>query len=285
MKDKISLYICIVFLVLFSASFRWPAENITITSTFGESRGNHFHDGMDVISSDRKIYPVADGELFFFWDRSVFPLNDYPGLGNYRIVRHNDTLYSLYAHLEDDVPKKYTYSSEDLLGMMANTGRSYGRHLHFTLIERKTGKSVNPMKVLPGVDDIKPPVINGLFIRIDDHYYSIREGSNIRLTRHYPLLIDIFDSIKGSEKCGVYSLDVSVNDKKVYSVTFDAIGNSKNGLTISGNIFHSLFDEKGYYKIPKVSYRDGVNTVTVSARDFSGHTSTKKYSFNVKLEI
>ena len=285
MLEKLSIYACLVFLVIFTASFRWPADTVTVTSTFGESRGNHFHDGIDVISSDRKIYPVSDGELVYFWDKSVFPLDDYPGLGNYRILSHNDKLYALYAHLDDAVPKHERYSSDDLLGMMANTGRSYGKHLHFTLIERKTGRSVNPLKVLPEVEDNKPPQVNGMYIRIDDHYYSIREGSNIRLTKNYPLLVDIHDSFRGSEKCGVYSLEVSMNGKKVHSVTFEAIGNSKNGLTISGNIFHSLFDEKGYYKIQKVSYIDGVNTVMVSARDFSGNTSTKKYSFNVKVEF
>lgn len=284
-KDKIPVYLCLVFMVMCTASFRWPAENGRITSTFGESRGNHFHDGVDIISPDRKVYPVSDGKLLYFWDRSVFPLDDYPGLGNYRILAHDNGMVSLYAHLEDAVPRQKRYKISDTLGLMGNTGRSYGKHLHFTLIEIKNGRSFNPMKVLPKVADTSPPVINGMYIRIDDRYYFINEGSNIRLTKHYPLLLDIHDSFTGSEKCGVYTLDVSLNEQKVHSVTFNAIENSKNGLTISGNIFHSLFDEKGYYKIQKVSYIDGVNTVMVSARDFSGNTSTKKYSFNVKVEF
>ena len=75
MKDNSNLlYSCIILLTLFNTSFRWPVENGRITSTFGESRWDHFHDGVDMTSIDNKIYPSADGKLIFLWDKSIFPI-------------------------------------------------------------------------------------------------------------------------------------------------------------------------------------------------------------------
>ena len=79
-------------------SFRWPVNNGTVTSTFCESRWDHFHDGMDMTSIDGKVYPVESGTLLFYWDKTLFPLDNYPGGGNYKILEHrNGRLFHLHA--------------------------------------------------------------------------------------------------------------------------------------------------------------------------------------------
>lgn len=275
----------LVFLILTGLAFQWPVENPRVTSIFGESRGDHFHDGIDMISTSKNISPVEDGELVYFWDHSLFPLENYPGGGNYKVLSHRGNLYSIYLHLDDSQQFSDMYARSDTLGTIGSTGRSYGKHLHLSFLDRSTRKSFNPLKVLPDCQDGRGPAILEAFIRVGERYTVVREGSSIRLTRHYPLLLEVVDSMGGGEKLGVFGLQAYFNGKRVLEINFTEIEYSKNELTISGKNFHNLFDEKGYYRIDNVTYVDGINTLRVVARDFRANEATKEISFNVKLEI
>ena len=238
-----------------------------------------------MISSDDRVYPVAEGRVIYFWDKSLFPLDNYPGGGNYKILEHPNRLYSLYLHLSDGFNLRNSYSERDTLGMSGNTGRSSGRHLHFSLLKISERTSVNPFLRLPAYEDRIEPTISGIYIRIADRYFAINEKSDIRLTRSYPLLIAIRDSIAGKEKLGIFKLSVFMNNQKAIQVDFTEIGFAKKGLTLSDYTFHDLFDERGYYKVKEVSYRNGLNTVKIITHDYSGNSSVEEVSFNVKKEF
>ena len=238
-----------------------------------------------MISSDDRVYPVAEGRVIYFWDKSLFPLDNYPGGGNYKILEHPNRLYSLYLHLSDGFTLRNSYTERDTLGMSGNTGRSSGRHLHFSLLKISERTSVNPFLRLPAYEDRIEPTISGIYIRVADRYFAINEKSDIRLTRSYPLLIAIRDSIAGKEKLGIFKLSVFMNNQKAIEVDFTEIGFAKKGLTLSDYTFHDLFDERGYYKVKEVSYRNGLNTVKIITHDYSGNSSVEEVSFNVKKEF
>jgi hypothetical protein len=264
---------------------QWPVEEGKITSIFGESRSDHFHDGIDMVSAGGKIFPVEDGELVYLWDKALFPLENYPGSGNYRVFKHKDGMYSLYLHLADTPVYKDIYQKTETFAMIGDTGRSYGKHLHYTLIRYDERKSINPLKNMPDYADRIAPEIGDIYVRTGDKYSRIRENANVRLTQHYPLLVEIKDCASGKERLGIYQLSAVFNDKKVMDVIFSDIAYSKNGLTIAGKTFQALYDEKGYYKIDPVLFIEGINTLKVTARDYSGNESAKTISFNVRLDI
>jgi hypothetical protein len=238
-----------------------------------------------MVSSDNRVYPVAEGRLIYFWDKSLFPLDSYPGGGNFMILEHANGLYSLYMHLSDGFTLQESYTEKTPLGISGNSGHSLGAHLHFSLLRISERTSLNPFLYLPEYEDHSAPVISGLYIRVGDRYFAITEKSDIRLTQPYPLLIEISDSITAREKVGIFKLSVYMNNKKLIEVVFSQIGISKKGLTLSDYTFHDLFDEKGYYKVKNVSYLNGMNTVKIITHDYSGNSSVKEISFNVKLEI
>ncbi len=270
---------------LMHLSFRWPVENPVITSTFGESRWDHFHDGMDVISPDRIVYTVNSGELVFYWNKARFPFDEYPGIGNCVILDHGDDVISIYGHLVDGIVPKSKYTDGDAIGSMGNTGHSMATHLHFTLYNRTAKKSINPFSVLPKIEDAKQPVHVASWFRIGDRYVQLRDKGNYRITAHHPLLLEITDTISKRERLGVYKLAVQINERTVLDVEFNEIDSSKNILTVGGFVAQDLFDEKGYYRVADAKYVEGENRIKVIATDFNGNRMESALTISVHLDI
>jgi len=285
MNTRIAAYISMVVLAFCFVSFRWPINNGTITSTFGESRWDHFHDGMDITSADDKVYPVEPGTLLFYWDKALFPLENYPGGGNYKVLEHRNGMYSIYMHLENGLSSQKIYTAGEMVGMMGNTGHSGSKHLHFSMLYPAKRESINPLKLLPVIPDTIAPVISDLAFHIGEKYIIVRDKSNIRLTRHYPLLIKITDSMVGRENLGIFRLVVIFNGKTATDREFSAISLLKEKLDVGGKEFDDLFDKKGYYRVDGLAYLDGGNALKIAAYDFAGNKSEREYSFNVKLDI
>lgn len=279
------LVISIILLALWNVSFRWPADNPMITSTFGESRADHFHDGVDMISNTDKVYPVNKGRLVFTWNKSMFPLENYWGGGNYKIIKHDGSMLSVYMHLQDGDDLKQSFEENEIIGYIGDTGHSYGKHIHFSLLDNVKRESVNPFSLLPHYEDIKSPEIINFFVRINDKYTLLRENSSIRLTKHYPLLVEINDTVTGREKLGIYKIKAIFNGQDVLDSQYNSLAFSENGLTLNKHIFNEITDEKGYYVISGLTFVEGTNTITVIASDFNGNTTEKNFSLDVHLDI
>ena len=102
-----------------------------------------YHDGIDLTSSDLKVYAVADGEVVDISENSLY--------GTVITLKHSNGLQSLYASLSDDVlvEKGDKVKAGAELGKADDTASSEaadGKHLHFSLIEN--GKKIDPANYL-----------------------------------------------------------------------------------------------------------------------------------------
>jgi hypothetical protein len=282
--NRLFNFFTIIVLSIWFLSFRWPLNNGRITSTFGESRGDHFHDGIDMISGDKNVYPPSNGRLEYSWNKSLFPFDNYTGSGNFKIISHNLNCTSVYLHLEDSESLSDTYSENDKIGLFGDTGRSYGAHIHFTFFDILRNESINPFSILPKIDDTRQPVIGPYALHIGDKFVILKNKSKIHLTRNWPLLVNIYDQIKGGEHLGIYKLNIVLNNELVLDITFDKISFLKNGLTINKNFFDTIYDSNGYYKISNLNYQSGLNTFVVTAIDFSGNSKSDSFSIDVTLD-
>ena len=104
------------------------------------------------------------------------------------------------------------------------------------------------------------------------------------MTRDWPFLIKAYDEAQGGEKLGVYGLTVVFNDETVADYHFDKIEYVKNDLTISGQKFDSIYSSEGYYKVPSLRYRSGVNTCVVTASDFAGNKTVSDFTVDITLD-
>lgn len=130
-----------------SGPIRWPFPyTVVMTDRFGPrpegSSGSAFHNGLDFTpGGGTPIYAIADGIV-------AFQVEDQGGFGNHVIIQHQipgQNVASLYAHMQYGTSPLRTGDTVrvgDFIGLVGNTGDSYGNHLHFEI--RIDGVPVDP---------------------------------------------------------------------------------------------------------------------------------------------
>lgn len=71
--------------------------------------------------------------------------------GNYVYIKHPNGMFTRYAHLKVGIPVKVGQEVDEntIVGIMGNSGNSYGRHLHFEVATAySSSKRINPTKYL-----------------------------------------------------------------------------------------------------------------------------------------
>jgi len=276
--------LCVLFLSLFFLSFQFPVQNGIVTSVFGESRGDHLHDGIDMVAPINHVYPVEDGEILYFWNKDIFPFDQYTGSGNYAFVAHEGEKVSLYLHLEDQSSFNEQCETGTPFARYGNTGRSYGAHIHVGLFDRTNWSSFNFFS-FKTPEDTAPPQIGSLAFVIEGKLMRINDRAQVRLTKHHPLYVEIRDGSGKGENYGIYRLSIDVNNINKQNLVFDQINYEKNKLTVGGKTFDDIYSKDGLYKADNILYSQGPNTITVHAEDFNGNVSNKEFVIEVALDL
>ncbi len=130
--------------------FRWPMEDLDITSPYGHRMhpivgSVLFHKGVDLAAPrGTPVMSTGPGIVEF--------AGDLPITGKTVIISHPGGYQSLYAHLEEIlVWEDMVLDKGAPLGLIGSTGRSTGPHLHFQF--NKDNDSVDPGKLLGTVID------------------------------------------------------------------------------------------------------------------------------------
>ncbi|KAA6350346.1 Murein hydrolase activator NlpD [termite gut metagenome] len=121
------------------SDFSMPTASKHITSSFGPRKGR-MHYGIDI-----KVY-TGDTIVAAFGGKVRIVNSERRGYGNYIVIRHNNGLETLYAHLSKQlVNENQEVKAGEAIGLGGNTGRSTGSHLHFET--RFLGVAINPAKI------------------------------------------------------------------------------------------------------------------------------------------
>ena len=113
-----------------------PTPSRVVTSNFGARWGRQ-HKGIDI-----KVY-IGDTIRSAFSGKVRMVKYEAAGYGHYIVIRHNNGLETIYAHLSKPlVDENETVRAGDVIGLGGNTGRSTGSHLHFET--RICGVAINP---------------------------------------------------------------------------------------------------------------------------------------------
>ena len=298
------------------------AHPLRLSGTFGELRTGHFHTGIDIKSSKGgigdPIYAVADG----FVSRIMVSAGGY---GKVIYIDHPNGYTSVYAHLDqftDHIEQvawraqmesqmyevditlpdsSLSVSMGEQIGMMGNSGFSFGPHLHFEIRLTASDTPINPMSVGWVVPDSEPPIVTRILAQHISH-----EGQPLTTTLltseqdsfelgswRMGLLAEAFDPFNyGRNKNGIYHIAVDVDGRRVYEISFDSIpftsrdfrthvlekhGTPKSKLhrcfALGGTALEVSPSRTSSGIIPL--YRDRYQKVDITIQDFAGNSYTR----------
>lgn len=275
--------------------FEWPLikgelpDLKGITSTFGESRDDHFHAGLDIASQNEPVQSVADGRILYSRQEGDDPFRPLPGPGNLIILDHGRGWWSGYFHLESLARVRQGPVTRDtVIGFTGNTGRSGGAHLHF-FISKDSGQTfINPLEVLPRATDQHAPVVQEMIFFTDGGKSSLlpEKEHRIRLTKNYPVHLNIRDpGLERSTRRGVYRLSWSINGQPAGTRKFGSIHSTEKGWLLEGEFPFEITFTEWYYNLGSLPFKDGMNTITVKAEDFAGNVSTTRFLLDIQKEF
>ena len=253
----------------------WPIKSKQgekISSTFAESRYDHFHNGLDIPVDGFAVSPIHDGEVL--WVRTSYKrLNEVPfGGGNTIILKHKN-IWSGYMHLKEIKPEiisQRSLSTRNTIGLSGKTGHSGGAHLHFFVFDSKNSTFYNPLlfdqkKI---IKDVKPPLLKS---------YSITSYAKDKAANKIPddtLLAHIEDQGVGSERWGIYYLRVyNQEGETLKTLKFDSIQWLNENWVVSGQ---TPFDQVYHGKKYILNDQSG-EKIKWQAGGFSGPSLTKSY--------
>ncbi|HZO07453.1 MAG TPA: peptidoglycan DD-metalloendopeptidase family protein [Solirubrobacterales bacterium] len=122
-------------------TFIFPVSG-TVTSPFGY-RWGRMHEGIDIGAAEgTPIWAADDGTVVLQQSEA-----ESGGYGNYTCLDHGGGLATCYAHQSAfNVSPGDSVSQGEVIGLVGNTGNSFGAHLHFEV--RINGVAYDPMGYL-----------------------------------------------------------------------------------------------------------------------------------------
>lgn len=265
----------------------WPVEKdkkYQISSTFGESRLDHFHNGIDLPGEGMKVITPRDGRVLYRIQTEFTPGEMPFGGGNTLIVDHGDQ-WTGYMHLKtmaDAVLQSFKLTAGEKLGTSGNTGHSGGPHLHFFIYDAANRAMLNPLIVMPHTyyADTRPPEAKDWGVLLADKFASVNPDKGFRLTSDYPVYLLLQDHGTGRERWGVYEYKVLIDDKEVMSARFDRILFKDDAWQLgTGQAFEDIFF-KNYYSLTTQVRRS--KKVGIEAKDIKGNTFAKTYELKIQ---
>ena len=277
-----------VLLVVPGAALDWPVANRILTGTFGEDRGDHFHNGIDIGGGDQVVRPALPGELVFRYDEG----SDYSslprGVGSYVVLHHGQGIFTLYCHLANGTlgPVRTSYAASDQIGIIGESGDAQGKHLHFTVYDQEAGSAINPLSFLPARADKQAPVIRRILLVVGDRSWPLEPRAVLKPGRAEVLaeVYDLREDVSFSWPLAPYSISLSLDGTEVSRLTFDSI-QVKDGKSVVGAGLltrDDVYNASGLMRLGALDLRPGDAHLKVTARDVAGNETAKEIPFSVQ---
>lgn len=270
-----------------NAALEWPVEKdkkYQISSTFGESRLDHFHNGIDLPGEGFRVLSPRDARLLYRINAEAIPGEMPFGGGNTLVLDHGD-IWTGYMHLKS-VPENMTAEApiarSEKIGVSGNTGHSGGPHLHFFVYQPAERAMLNPLQLLGDAcyHDTRPPLAKEWGILLTDKFASINPARPFRMTADYPVYLLLQDQGVGRERWGVFEYRVLLDDREALNVRFDRIF-FKDGIwrLSGGQSFEDIFYRNFYSLTPQVRR---AKRVSVEAKDLKGNSFAQTYELKIQ---
>lgn len=281
-----------IFFQIAMAEYQYPVSKVNITSSFGESRGDHFHNGIDLAGSMQSIFPIAEGTVLFYRNIKTSVEKPLMGCGNFVVVEHKQGIRSYYYHLSStalEIPN-FELTKQDILGLVGNTGRSSGPHLHLIIEDTKRNRIINPMLLLPHDEDKLAPKIFHLSLKVhNDRWANFKDKVNILRyggkIQFYVTAKDVFlykntgiPAPKSYGERGVKRVSFYVDGGLVRSYDFDYLFEDRERLRMFPDYgYMDIYNFKSQYFLGDFVPKLSSHIFEVECEDWVGNSSRKSY--------
>lgn len=118
-------------------------SEIRITNSYQEGVHKGVDLGWRIDEEQNKVYPNCKGTVIATLDNIPNGSEQGGGWGNYVLIKHPNGMCSRYAHLQNGIRVKVGQEVDEnnLLGIIGDSGRAYGRHLHFEVANNENASS------------------------------------------------------------------------------------------------------------------------------------------------
>ena len=244
---------------------------ILLSGNFGELRSNHFHTGLDIKTNGRinyKIYSIDSGFVSrinvskWGYGKAIYVAHPNGFTSVYAHLDHfpekiEKILRNRQYQVQAETLTYYldsldiTVSKGEIIAYSGNTGGSSGPHLHFEIRETESEHPVNPELFNFEIYDNKPPLINKLKLYsfsdsnslnnyFEKDFLIVKKNQQYRLQYDSIIYLDGLSGLglkssdyydNSSNRCGVYSIDMYIDEQLKYQLKFNEIDFETNRQT------------------------------------------------------
>jgi hypothetical protein len=277
-----------VLLAARGAALDWPVANRILTGTFGEDRGDHFHNGIDIGGGNQAVRPVLPGELVFRYDEGLDYTSLPRGVGSYVVLHHGQGLLGVYCHLANGTlgPVRTSYAVSDQVGIIGESGDAQGKHLHFTLYDRESASAINPLSFLPARADRQAPVIRRVLLVVGDQGRQLEPRAVMKPGRAEVRaeIYDLREDVSFSWPLAPYSVSLSLDGAEVARLAFESIQVKEGRSVIGAGLLtrDQVYDASGLMRLGTIDMHPGESRLKVTARDIAGNETSREIPFTIQ---
>ncbi len=283
-------FFSILFLLLlpfqFLLSLELPADNPVFLSVFGQHTPHGvFEEGL--IFAEPAVVRAADTGTVLINLEKQYSVRNFPStLGNAVIIFHDEGLQTVYANLDemDSIRVRHHVEMGSLIGKTGNSAWGTAKSLPFQVIDTEKHVYINPLLILPAVDDDIKPKIKTVFIR-NEKKNSIELGEKKTVAQgSYDLFAHITDQTHvDSPVINPFRISVLVNGVNIRSIPFEIITIQDRHAYLGNTAFYDklLYQNNNLMYLGKIMLNRGTSKITITARDITGNQRSKLFLVKV----
>ncbi|OQY34569.1 MAG: hypothetical protein B6241_04675 [Spirochaetaceae bacterium 4572_59] len=275
---------CVALLILICHSlpvvaFQWPSDPDRIIKSFCEVEDQKIYRGLQ-FSQPELIRPFDAGDVVFRYIQD--PFSPLPGGGSSLLVlQHENGFQSVYEGLSDETVK--TVPSRVTQDMMIDANPDLEEY-RFCIRDARLTRLVNPLLILPGLNDRIPPELLSLHLLAEDGTLFPVVQRMVIPAGGYDVYIHVIDKVAKKNPLvllpymvSLYNLGSLQAERKL-----DTLIQRDNHLSLQDGIsLKNIYDKDGNIFLGSIILNSGSASMEVAMEDFYGNKESRQFNFSV----